>query len=101
MQVELKPCPFCESRVISEYRDWDYWIIKCAQCGVEIAHTQHHKACFAWNRRKGEEVGERLEERMAEAYQLAGSIAFDHDINGPEFERLLDLLSGINLSKDQ
>ena len=54
MQVELKPCPFCESRVISEYRDGDYWIIKCAQCGAEIAHTQHHKACFAWNRRVGD-----------------------------------------------
>lgn len=44
---------------------------------------------------------ERLEERMAEAYQLAGSIAFDHDINGPEIERLLDLLAGVNLSKGQ
>lgn len=99
MQVELKPCPFCESRVISEYRDGDYWIIKCAQCGAEIAHTQHQKACFAWNRRhqaRAEVVGEieRLEERMAAAYQLAGSIAFDHDISGPEIERLLDLLSG-------
>ena len=61
MQVELKPCPFCESRVISEYRDGDYWIIKCAQCGAEIAHTQHQKACFAWNRRhqaRAEVVGE-------------------------------------------
>lgn len=55
MSEELKPCPFCESRVISEYRDGDYWIIKCAQCGAEISHTQHHKVCFAWNRRAGEE----------------------------------------------
>lgn len=37
---------------------------------------------------------ERLEERMGEAYQLAGSIALEHDISGPEVERLLDLLAG-------
>lgn len=41
-----------------------------------------------------------LEERMAEAYQLAGSIAFDHDISGPEIERLLDLLSGQSRERD-
>ena len=52
---------------------------------------------------RAEVVGEIecLEERLAEAYQLAGSIAFDHDISGPDIERLLDLLAGFNLSKDQ
>lgn len=51
---------------------------------------------------RAEVVGEieRLEKQMAEAYQLAGSIAFDHDISGPDIERLLDLLAGVNLSKD-
>lgn len=36
---------------------------------------------------------ERLEERMGEAYQLAGQIADEYDGNG-KIERLLDLLAG-------
>ena len=40
-----------------------------------------------------EAENERLEERMGEAYQLAGQIADEYDGNG-KIERLLDLLSG-------
>lgn len=51
MGEELKPCAHCGSEVISSRRDGDYWVFQCAQCGAEIAHTQHHKAKAAWNRR--------------------------------------------------
>ena len=43
---------------------------------------------------------ERLEERMGEAYQLAGHIAVEYDGNG-QIERLLDLLAGINLGEKE
>lgn len=49
--VELKPCPFCASRVLNQFKDDDYHIIQCAQCGCEIRHTQHHKVSSCWNRR--------------------------------------------------
>lgn len=65
---------------------------------IREGRADHHAEPFARHRHqaRAEVVGEieRLEERMAAAYQLAGSIAFDHDISGPEIERLLDLLSG-------
>lgn len=49
--VELKPCPFCASRVLNQFKDDDFHIIQCAQCGCEIRHMQHHKVVAAWNRR--------------------------------------------------
>lgn len=48
---ELKPCPFCNSSVLNQSKDGEYWIIQCAQCGAEVAHTRHHKLVAAWNRR--------------------------------------------------
>jgi Lar family restriction alleviation protein len=51
MTVDLKPCPFCDSPVLSEYNDGDYHVVQCAQCGAEVAHTIRHKLVAAWNRR--------------------------------------------------
>lgn len=50
--VELKPCPFCASRVLNQFKDDDNHIIECAQCGCEIANTIAWKAIAAWNRRQ-------------------------------------------------
>lgn len=47
-----------------------------------------------------EAENERLEERLGEAYQIAGHIAVEYDGNG-KIERLLDLLAGINLGEKQ
>ena len=45
-----------------------------------------------------EAENERLEERLGEAYQIAGHIAAEYDGNG-QIERLLDLLAGVNLGE--
>ena len=55
--VELKPCPFCASRVLNQFNDDDNHIIECAQCGCEIRNTQHHKVSSYWNRRAPTPVG--------------------------------------------
>lgn len=82
---------------IADKSDHDEEILAGHHFTWEVEQIARHR-----HQARDEVVGEieRLEKQMAEAYQLAGSIAFDHDINGPDIERLLDLLSGINLSKD-
>ena len=74
--VELKPCPFCASRVLNQFKDDDNHIIECAQCGCEIRHTQHHKVSSYWNRRApGSDMNitdEAVESFRAEAKDCTG-----------------------------
>lgn len=109
MQVELKPCPFCgeQCAVLDEDIKWAGYQPSCLEVRTGYDSSPdaewRSEAIAAWNRRAGdsaEVVGEieRLEERLAEAYQLAGHITLEHGIAGPDVERLLDLLAGVNLS---
>ena len=53
---ELKPCPFCGSKVVGTYRsdNVDVWYVSCDICGVRTeGDTSKDTATAAWNRRVG------------------------------------------------
>ena len=54
--AELKPCPFCGSKELSEAQHKQYgmslrYTIKCLKCMGEMTRTTKQKAEKAWNRR--------------------------------------------------
>lgn len=55
--MELKPCPFCGSAVISKKhsnRFVDWWLIFCPVCHISQTGSQYgfeFEAIEAWNRR--------------------------------------------------
>ena len=54
--AELKPCPFCGGKELSEAQHKQYgmslrYTIKCLKCMGEMTRTSPHKARDAWNRR--------------------------------------------------
>ena len=48
--TNLLPCPFCGDE--PEYaRDGEYHIVRCPECGAEMADEKKRFARDAWNRR--------------------------------------------------
>lgn len=98
---------------------WWKWQHQYAQAADRIEQLEREKAVVSdlWEQQKEialdyladcnkaadrikalEAENERLEERLGEAYQIAGHIAAEYDGNG-QIERLLDLLAGVNLGE--
>ena len=55
-RAELKPCPFCGGKELSEAQHKQYgmslrYTIKCLKCMGEMTRTTKQKAENAWNRR--------------------------------------------------
>lgn len=63
-EMKLLPCPFCGGEAEIEhihddngcpevyYREWDFYIVKCKNCGVSTTYYSNNKvAADHWNSR--------------------------------------------------
>lgn len=74
MNIELKPCPFCGSYVVSVFVQ-NGTTIECQQCGASIfAIDYQNKAEKLWNTRPAEDAKDKVIDRLkAELEELRKS----------------------------